>query len=173
MRIAPRTMLISTGSFVGIDPDADEQYRELRELALQVGDLRSLAIATAGRIMSFTFNDIRVPEAAALASEVEDRCCTDMDWDAVPEIDIILIAVARAHYANCEFDAAASGDCDAILARPHDEPTIELAGALTFGVLSRSAAATARTADGIFERGFGTRGRWLRSATQSFCPSGV
>lgn len=51
MRIAPRTMLISTESFVGTDADADEQYRELRELTVQAGDLRSLAIASAGRIM--------------------------------------------------------------------------------------------------------------------------
>ena len=130
MRIAPRTMLISTESFVGSDADADEQYRELRELTLQAGDLRSFAIATAGRIMSFTFNDNRVPEAAALASEVEDML-SGIDWDAVPEIDIILIAVVRAYYANCEFDAALAA-IDAILARPHHEPTLDFAGALTF-----------------------------------------
>ena len=34
---------------------------------MQAGDLMSLAIATAGRILSFTVNDNRVPEAAALA----------------------------------------------------------------------------------------------------------
>jgi adenylate cyclase len=130
MRTAPRTMLISTESFVGSDADADEQYRELRELTLKAGDLRSLAIATAGRIMSFTFNDTRVPEAAALASEVEDML-GGIDWDAVPEIDIILVAVVRAYYANCEFDAAQAA-IDAILARPHDEPTLDFAGALTF-----------------------------------------
>jgi adenylate cyclase len=130
MRIAPRTMLISTASFVDCDADADEQYREFRELSLQAGDLRSLAIGTAGRIMSFTFNDIRVPEAATLASEVEDMLSGN-DWDAVPEIDIILIAVARAYYASCEFDAALAV-IDAILARPQDEPTLDFAGALTF-----------------------------------------
>jgi adenylate cyclase len=131
MRIAPRTMLTSTESFVGIDPDGDEQYRELRELTMEVGDLRSLAIATAGRIMSFTFNDIRVPEAASMASEVQDRMLPAIDWEAVPEIDIILIAVARAHYANCEFDAALKV-IESILARPQDEPTMELAAALSF-----------------------------------------
>jgi adenylate cyclase len=131
MRIAPRTMLISTASFVGIDTDADEQYREFRELSLQAGDLRSLAIASAGRIMSLTFNEVCVAEAAALASEVEDRLLTAIDWKAVPEIDIILIAVARAHYANCKFDAALKM-IDTILARPQNEPTIEVAGALSF-----------------------------------------
>jgi adenylate cyclase len=130
-RIAPRTMLISTESFVGIDGDGDEQYGELRELARRAGDVRSLAIATAGRIMSFTFNQTRVPEALSLASETE-TLLKDVDWDAVPEIDIILIAVVRAYHANCEFDAALA-TVDAIAARPHHEPTIEYpAGIDTF-----------------------------------------
>jgi adenylate cyclase len=124
-------MLISTQSFVGVDADADEQYRDLRELSMQTGDLRSLAIAAAGRIMSLTFNDICVPKAAALASEVEHHMLTAVDWNATPEIDIILIAVARAHYANCEFDAALKV-IETILARPQDEPTMELAAALSF-----------------------------------------
>jgi adenylate cyclase len=131
MRIAPRTMLISTASFVGIDNDADEQYHELRELTVQTRDLRSLAIAAAGRIMSLTFNDICVSDAAALASEIEDRMLPAIDWKAVPEIDIILIAVARAHYANCKFEAALKV-IETILARSGDEPTMELAGALSF-----------------------------------------
>ncbi|AGB20823.1 adenylate/guanylate cyclase family protein [Mycobacterium sp. JS623] len=130
MRIAPRTMLISTASYVGIDDDGDEQYRELRELASQAGDLRSWGIATAGRIMSFTFNETRVPEAAALARELEGTL-RQMDWDAVPEIDIILIAVLRAYYANCDFDAALAVS-DALLARPQQETTIEFAGNFTF-----------------------------------------
>jgi adenylate cyclase len=130
MRIAPRSMLISTESFVGCDADADEQYRELRELALQVGDLRSFGIATAGRIMSFTFNETRVPEAAALARELEGML-RQMDWDAVPEIDIILVAIIRAYHANCEFDAALA-TIDAMVARPHDEPTLDFAGSFTF-----------------------------------------
>jgi hypothetical protein len=82
MRIAPRTMLISTGFYVGIDADADEQYGEFREWSLQAGDLRSSAIASAGRILSFAHNGIRVPEVVALASEVED-VPEDMDSDAV------------------------------------------------------------------------------------------
>jgi len=131
IRIAPRTMLISTESFVGIDADGDEQYRELRELALQVGDLRSFGIATAGRIMSFTFNETRVPEAAALARELEGTL-HQMDWDAVPEIDIMLVAIIRAYHANCEFDAALA-TVDAMEARPHDgEPTLDFAGTFAF-----------------------------------------
>jgi adenylate cyclase len=153
MRIAPRTMLISTALFVGSDADADQQYRELRELSLQAGDLRSLAIATAGRIMSFTFNDNRVSEAAALASEIEDMLSGN-GWDAVPEIDIILIAVVQAHYVSCRFDAALAA-IEAILAHPHDEPTVESVGVHTFrGVIE--------ICRGDYERGR----RDLREATE-------
>jgi adenylate cyclase len=130
MRIAPRTMLISTALFVGSDDDADEQYREFRDMSLRTGDVRSFAIATAGRIISFCHNDIRVPDAVALASEVEDAL-RGIDWDEVPEIDIILTAVEWAYYGCGEFDAALAVS-DAIRARPHDEPTIEFVGALTF-----------------------------------------
>lgn len=130
MRVAPRTMLISTESFVGIDPDGDEQYREFRELALQDGDLRSFGIATAGRIMSFTFNETRVPEAAALARELEGKL-REMDWDEIPEIDIMLVAIIRAYHANCEYDAALAV-VDTMEARPHDEPTLDFAGSFTF-----------------------------------------
>ncbi len=130
MRIAPRTMLISTAFFVGSDADADEQYHEFRELSAQAGDLRSFAIATAGRIMSFAHNGNRVPEAVALASELEDLL-TSVDHDVVPEIDIILIAVAMAHFACGRFDKTLAAS-DAILAHPHEEPTIEFAGAHTF-----------------------------------------
>jgi adenylate cyclase len=128
MRIAPRTMLISTAFFVGSDIDADERYREFCDLTTQSGDQRSLAIAAAGRIMSLTLNDNRVPEAAALASELEDTL-NGLDCEAVAEIDIILISVAFARYATCEFNAALPV-IDAILARSHDEPTIESAGAV-------------------------------------------
>jgi adenylate cyclase len=136
MRTAPRTMLISTEVFVGSDPDADERYREFRDLSLQAGDVRAFALATAGRIMSFTVNDNRVPEAAALAAEVAGML-SDIDWDAVPEIDIILISIALTRIGSCEFDAALEV-IDAILARPHEEPTLESAGALMFGGLIMS-----------------------------------
>ncbi len=50
MRIAPRTMLMSTLLYVGDDVDTYEQYLEFRRMSLQLGDLRSFAIGTAGRI---------------------------------------------------------------------------------------------------------------------------
>jgi adenylate cyclase len=124
MRIAPRTMLISTAMYVGDDVDADEQYREFRDLTMQTGDMRSLAIGTAGRIMSFTLNDNRVPDAAALASELEPMV-SDVDCDVATR-SIILIAVAFARFSDCEFDAALRV-IDAILALPQEEPTMELA----------------------------------------------
>jgi adenylate cyclase len=130
MRIAPRTMLISTAFFVGIDADADKQYFEFRQLSLQAGDLRSFAIGTAGRIMSFAHNGTRVPEAAALASELED-VLVGMDHVSLPEIDIVLIAIAMANYACGNHDAALAAS-DAILSHPHEVPTIELAGAPVF-----------------------------------------
>ena len=110
-------MLISTTLFVGGDVDADERYCEFRDLTMQTGDLRSLAIGTAGRIMSFTVNDNRVPEAAALASELEDMV-SGVDCDAATK-SIILNAVAFARFADCEFDAALQV-IDAILALPHE-----------------------------------------------------
>jgi len=80
--------------------------------------------------MSFAHNGNRVPEAVALASELEDLL-TSVDQDVVPEIDIILIAVAMAHFACGRFDKTLAAS-DAILAHPHEEPTIEFAGAHTF-----------------------------------------
>jgi adenylate cyclase len=124
MRIAPRAMLISTAMYVGDDVNADERYREFRDLAMQSGDLRSLAIGTAGRIMSLTLNDNRVPEAASLAAELE-AMVSGVDCDAATR-SIILISVAFAWFTNCEFDAALRV-IDTILALPQDEPTMELA----------------------------------------------
>ncbi len=126
MRIGPRTMLISTAFFVGDDVDTDEQYREFRDLTMQSGDLTSYAVATAGRIMSFTHNDNRVPDAATLAAELE-KVVDGVDCDTATR-SIILISVALAKFANCEFDAALNV-VDAILALPQDEPTVEIATA--------------------------------------------
>ena len=121
-------MLISTTFFVGDDVDIDERYREFRGLTMQAGDLTSLAIGTAGRIMSFTVNDNRVPEAAALASELEEMVA-GIDCDAATK-SIISFRWPMARFANCEFDAALQV-IDAILALPHEEPTVELATADT------------------------------------------
>jgi adenylate cyclase len=126
MRIAPRTMLMSTTLYVGSGADIDERYREFRDLTTQTGDLTSLAIATAGLIFSFAINDNRVPEAAALAAELED-VVSDIDCDAETR-SIILNAVAVVRFANCEFDAALKV-IDAIHALPADVPADELISA--------------------------------------------
>ncbi|HSS25412.1 MAG TPA: adenylate/guanylate cyclase domain-containing protein, partial [Mycobacterium sp.] len=126
MRIAPCTMLISTALFVGSGADVDERYREFRDLTTQTGDLTSLAIATAGLIFSFAVNDNRVPEAAALAAELEDMV-SHVDCDAETR-SIILNAVAFVRFANCEFDAALEV-IDAIHALSTDVPAVELISA--------------------------------------------
>ncbi|WP_371871091.1 ATP-binding protein [Mycolicibacterium agri] len=104
MRIAPRTMLFSKSIFVGHDADVDDQFREFREMATQAGDATSLAIAMAGRIVSFTTNDIRIPEAAELAEELVDLV-DQIDCDA-PTMGVIMFAVIYARFLNCDFDAA-------------------------------------------------------------------
>jgi adenylate cyclase len=126
MRIAPRTMLMSTGFYVGGDVDTDECFREFRDLTMQTGDLRSLAIGTAGRIWSFSTGDNCVPEAAALASELEEMV-SSIDCDAEAK-SIMLNSVAFARFASCDFDAALR-DIDAILALADGVPTAELASA--------------------------------------------
>jgi adenylate cyclase len=124
MRIAPRTMLMSTMFYVGDDVDTDVRYREFRDLTAQTGDLRSLALATAGRIQSFAVNGNRVPEAASLATELE-HMTTDIDCDAATK-SILLNAVAMARFVNCEFEAALKV-IDAILALPQEVPAVEIA----------------------------------------------
>ena len=126
MRIAPRTMLISTTLYIGSGADIDERYREFRDLTAQTGDLTSLAIATAGLIFSFAVNDNRVPEAATLASELED-VVSHIECDAETR-SIILNAVAFVRFANCEFDAALKV-IDAIHALSTDVPADELIAA--------------------------------------------
>lgn len=104
MRIAPRTMLISKSVFVGHDADADAQFRELRVLTTQANDMTSLAIAMAGRVISLSNNDIRVPEAAELAEELAEMV-DSVECD-VPTMGDILFAIAYARFLNCDFDAA-------------------------------------------------------------------
>jgi adenylate cyclase len=125
MRIAPRTLLMSTAFYVG-GVYTEEHFREFRDLTAQTGDLRSLAIGMAGRIWSLTVGDLRVPEAAALAAELEEmvsRICCDPTTKS-----IILNAAAFGRFANCEFDAALR-DIDAILNLGHEVPTPEVASA--------------------------------------------
>jgi adenylate cyclase len=122
MRIAPRTMLVSTTFFVGEAADSDERYRELRDLTTRSGNMTSLAIATAGRIWSYSVNDYRVPEAAALASEI-DGIIDSIQCDAQTK-SIILIAVAYARFATCDFDGALRV-IETIQALPHDQLIVE------------------------------------------------
>jgi adenylate cyclase len=126
MRVAPRTMLVSTLLYVGSDADTDELYTELRDFTKRIGDLRSFAIGTAGRIWSFIVNDTRVPEAAALTLEVE-AIVNDRDYDSAT-MGIVLNSLAFARFANCEFDAALR-HADALLALPDDTPAVEFASA--------------------------------------------
>lgn len=123
MRIAPRTMLTSTLLYVGADADADERYREFRELAELGGDRKAFAIGTAGRIWSLCVNDHRVREAAPLAAELED-IVSRLDCDAEAK-GIVLNAAAYARFANCEFDAALR-DLDALEALAPEVPSVEL-----------------------------------------------
>jgi hypothetical protein len=124
MRIAPLTMLISTLLYVGDDAGTDERYRRLRDLTTNAGGLTSLAIATAGRIQSFTVNDVRVPEAALLAAELEDMVAR-IDCEAADK-SVILNAVAMARLGNCQLEDALHA-VDQILALRPDVPNVELA----------------------------------------------
>ena len=124
MRLAPRTMLISTSFYVGDDVDIDGLYGELRDLTMQTGDLRSLALATAGRIQWFADHHTRVPEAATLATDLEEMA-TDIDCDAATK-SILLNAVVMARFVNCEFEAALEV-IDEIAALTHEVPAVEIA----------------------------------------------
>lgn len=126
MRIAPRAMLISTSLYVSDADDTDDLYEELRDLSARSGDLTPLALATAGRIWSLSINDIRVPEAVTLASELDDMV-SGIVCDAATRA-IILNSLAFIRFANCEFDAALRV-VDAILALPGDVPANETVAA--------------------------------------------
>ncbi len=126
MRIAPRAMLLSTALYVSDADGTDDLYQELRDLTMRSGDLTPLALATAGRIWSFSINDVRVPEAVALASELDDMV-RRIVCDA-PTKAIIFNALAFIRFANREFDAALRA-IDAILALPADVPANETVAA--------------------------------------------
>ncbi|WP_231971435.1 AAA family ATPase [Mycobacterium sp. E3198] len=122
MRITPRAMLISTALYVSDADGTDDLYEELRGLSARSGDLTPLALATAGLIWSFGVNDIRVPEALALASELEDMV-SGIVCDAAT-MAIILNSLAFIRFANCEFDAALRV-IEEMLALPGDVPANE------------------------------------------------
>jgi adenylate cyclase len=126
MRIAPRAMLISTALYVNDAVGANACYQELRDLTMRSDDLTPLALATAGRIWSFSINDVRVREAATLASELEDMV-SGIVCDATTKA-IILNSIAFTRFADGEFDAALRV-IDAILALPDDVPANEIIAA--------------------------------------------
>jgi adenylate cyclase len=68
MRIAPRTLLCATATRVG-GSGAETGFEELRDLCTAAGDHRSLAIATAGRVLEQYFNS-RHAEASRTASDL-------------------------------------------------------------------------------------------------------
>ncbi|GAT10102.1 AAA family ATPase [Mycolicibacterium novocastrense] len=123
MRITPRTMLISTALYVG-DDDAGERYQELRDLTTRIGDVTSLALATAGRVMSLILNNKCVRDAAVLADELEAMVAL-VDCDPATR-SIILVAVAFARFTDCDFDAALRV-IEEMVSLTREEPTMELA----------------------------------------------
>ncbi len=103
LRIAPRTMLVSTELFVGAEPDNDRRLAELRELTARGNDPGSLALALAGRVMTFIVNSNRVPEALPLAAELADLVDT---LDApVARLEILYTAMAFAEWASGDLEA--------------------------------------------------------------------
>ncbi|MGE2713465.1 ATP-binding protein [Mycolicibacterium litorale] len=126
MRVAPRTMLMSTLLYVGESADTHEQYLEFREMSSASGGLTSFALGTAGRIWSLIIHNNQVPAAAALAAEVED-IIDDIGSDP-QAMSIVLNALAFARFSNCEIDAALR-NVDALLALSDGAPTVERAPA--------------------------------------------
>jgi adenylate cyclase len=106
MRIAPRTMLASTAHLVGGEADPDERYRELRELTTQAGDLLSLALGTAGQVISLSTNHNRLSDAAQLASELGPMV-DHLDCPEPTKLEI-LHGVTWAHFLACDFPSALS-----------------------------------------------------------------
>ena len=104
LRVAPRTMLVSTELFVGADPDNELRFAELRRLTAHGNDHASLGLAMAGRIMTFIVNSNRIPEATLLAAEL-DTVVEALVFTPAAEMEIIYTALAFARWANCELDA--------------------------------------------------------------------
>ncbi|MFV9634827.1 adenylate/guanylate cyclase domain-containing protein [Mycobacterium neumannii] len=127
MRVAPRTMLMSTLLYVGDVSDTDKRYEEFRDLAITAGDLKSLALGTAGRMFSLTVNDFRVSDAAAMLPHL-DALAASIELDAETR-GIILNAIAFARFASCEFDAALQ-TATAISNLIPDAPAVEVAPAV-------------------------------------------
>ncbi|MCV7239288.1 ATP-binding protein [Mycolicibacterium celeriflavum] len=127
MRVAPRTMLMSTLLYVGDASDTDELFEEFRELAIAAGDHKSLALGTAGRIFSLTVNGFRIRDAAAMLPHL-DALAASLDIDAETRA-IILNSLGYAHFANCDFEAALRA-VNAITDVIPDVPPVEVAPAV-------------------------------------------
>lgn len=127
MRVAPRAMLMSTLLYTGDSSDTDEQFEEFRDLAMAAGDLKSLALGTAGRIFSLSINGFRISDAAAMLPQL-DALAASLETDADTR-GIILNAVAYVRFANCEFEAALR-TVGAIIDLHPDVSTTEMAPAV-------------------------------------------
>ena len=127
MRLAPRTMLVSTTLYVGTDANTDAMYHELHDLATRTGDLQALSVGLAGRMFSFAVNDDRFPEAVALAPELQEMA-DNVQFELTAK-GVILNALAFFRFANCEFGAALES-LDAITSLATEVPAIEFAPAV-------------------------------------------
>ena len=143
---------------------------QARDLAAQTADLKSLAIATAGRIQSFTVNEYRVPDAALLSAELED-IVGHLDCEAADK-SVILNAVAMARLANCQFGDALHA-VEGLLALRPDAPMVEVAPANAIRGSSRSASATTRRAGCTCSRRSGKRAHSRPFCTHRCCSSRV
>jgi adenylate cyclase len=104
MRLAPRTMLMTTAFYVADEYDTDEAYREFRELATRSGDLLSVALAISGQLVSLVTTQLRVADAAELATELLGMI-DSIDCDGTTELELFR-NVLIVQYVNGDFDAA-------------------------------------------------------------------
>lgn len=127
MRIAPRTLLVSTTLYVRDDLATDDTFRELHELCTRSGDDTSLAVAMAGRIFSITVNDGRADLAAPMADELL-AMVTRLRCDDGTR-GLVLNSVAFTKWAVGDLGSARSISEDVIALAPSC-PDIEIAPAL-------------------------------------------
>lgn len=127
MRVAPRTMLMSTLLYVGEAPDTDRQYEEFRDLCIAAGDLKALALGAAGRIFSLTVNDFRISDAAVMLPQLQ-ALASSLDLDAHTQ-GIVQNSLGYACFASCELQGALQA-VDVIAGLTPDVPPIEAAPAV-------------------------------------------
>ena len=103
-RIAPRAALTFTEWLVGGAADGERCFDELREMAMQSGDLLPLAVGMSGRVTTLIITYGRLREASAMAAELEELA-DKIGGKALTNVDILL-ALALAQYEGCEFAKA-------------------------------------------------------------------